>query len=250
LLGMVPHLPPEQRGAALTAMLADVRRITIDYKRARALIQLAPHLPPDLIGKAVKLTAKLNEPFDRVTVYIALAQNLPRESRPHVLVPAWQLIDSIDDHYDRASALAAIAPYVPASARPELAARASDVIRLVDDEYDKASTISILASLLVQGEKPSQAALPATRAILQTALLAALAIPNNPTLRTQQIGAACLNWRSLDDASRYAVWRAVLPEVAALPLTDALQCLEALLPVVESFGAQRLDDIVHILGLK
>lgn len=249
LLGIVPHLPPARRGSVLAAMLTDVQRISIDYKRARALISLAPHLPPDLIGQAVRMTARLPEPYDRVMVFIALAQNLPRESRSQVLVPAWQLIQTVDDHYDRASALAAIAPYLPNSARPELAARARDVIRDIEDEYDKASAMSILAPLLVYGDKPSGAALPTTQAIIETSLLAALAIPQ-PDLRAQQIGAACSDWRSLDDDSRYAVWRVILPELAALPLADTLLCLEALLPVIESFGAQQSAEIVQILGLK
>ena len=148
LTGIIPRINDHRRDEVLRQMLNCAHEMTIEYKKARAIISIASHLSQDLIPTALDVATELDDPFDSVNAYIAIAQNMPPNKRPDIIKRARDLLDDIDDGYDRASSLAAIAPYLPEAAKSDLALRADAVIRYIKDEYDKASAITIVAHLL------------------------------------------------------------------------------------------------------
>jgi hypothetical protein len=249
LTGIIQQVEGRSKEQALHDMLNCARHMDIGYKQARALVSIAPYLPPDLVLEALGVADNLDEPYDQVTAYIALAQNLPPASRPEIIRDAWELIKHIEDGYDRSSALAAVMPFLPDELAGEAAREAEAVIQAVEDEYDQASAITILAPLLRSLPGTSQPGLDRYTAI-RAGFLAALEIEQQ-SLRVQQMEAGCPLWLSLSREDRYQLWSEVAQQMIHLPLADVLLCLGTLTPVLESIGQEKsLKDIAHILGVR
>jgi hypothetical protein len=250
LLGMITRVTDRERLEVQQHLLESARQIPFDYKRARALASIAPHLSPELIQRALEIAEQLDDPYDRVSTYIALAQNLPPEKRPPVIARAKETIGKIDDGYDRSSALAAIAPFLPDSQRSNLSQLIYRVIRSIEDDYDQASAISILAPLLIAGDREDRPALPDQAEVLLAGLKAALEIPQQ-TLRVRQFSAGLAFWEGLDETGRYELWQAAAWQLSSLPLADVLLCLGAALPVLQAIGGEEnLEEIAQILGVR
>lgn len=250
LIGLVPHLPKDKQGPVLERMLENVRQMPFEYKRARALVSLAPQLTPATIEAAIRVADALEEPFDRVTAYIALTQNMPPEKRPELIDKAWALIDTIDNGYDRSSALAAIAPFVPENRQETLAERAHRVIEEIEDEYDQGSAISILAPLLVHGKEVTTSPMLDSYAMLKTAVLTALDIQQQ-SARLFAVQETIALWNDLDPEKRFTLWKDVCTRLSQLALPDTLLILGALEPVFRGIGGDKsLRDIAHILGIR
>lgn len=249
LTGIIQQVKGQSKDHALLEMLNCARHMDIGYKQARALVSIAPYLPPDLVIQAVGVADNLDEPYDQVTAYIALAQNLPPASRPEIIRDAWELIKHIEDGYDRSSALAAVMPFLPDELAAEAAREAEAVIRAVEDEYDQASAITILAPLLRSLPASSQPGLD-RYTVIRAGFLAALEIEQQ-SLRVQQMQVGRPLWLSLNREERYQLWGEVAQRLVHLPLADVLLCLGTLMPVMESIGQEKsLQDIAHILGVR
>ena len=249
LIGIIPRVSDDQRTGILAQMMGSARHIPIAYKRARAIVALAPHLTQDLITDALKIADSLDDPFDRVSAYIALAQNLPPAKRPEVIAQAWKLIAQIDDGYDRSSALSSVVPFLPPTADEDLAKRANEVIQSIEDEYDRASAITILAPLLAKRQDSPEAPLDYL-SVVKKGIFAALEIPPQ-SLRVRQVAESCPLWTPLDAVARYSLWCEVARRMTTLPLPDVLLCLGALTPVLGGLGGEeQLGDIARILGMR
>ena len=250
LIGIMPRVSDDLKVTAIKQMLESVRQITIGYKQARALISTAPHLTSELVNEALEIASSLDDAFDRVSAYISLAQNMPREARPKIVARAWKLMREIDEGYDRSSALAAIAPFLPSSAHSALAEQAGEVIRSIEDEYDRASAISILAPLLAYGKRVSTGQSINRFTALKEGLFTTLKI-SQQSLRMQQLGKGIELWSEMDDQMRYELWKEIVPRMTTLPLSDVLLCLGALTPIFATFGGEeKLREIAHILGVR
>ncbi|MEL6151592.1 MAG: hypothetical protein AAFR56_18335, partial [Chloroflexota bacterium] len=147
-MGLVERLPPPERDGLLGQMLATVRDIRYEYRQARALLGMAALLPPQMIPEAVDIAQTIDEPYDRLSALIALAQNSPPAKRPALVGEAWKLLKTVESGYDRASALATIAPLLPRAAEKDLTHAVGMAIGSIMDEYDQASAIILLAPLL------------------------------------------------------------------------------------------------------
>lgn len=249
LIGIIPRVSDDQRATILAQMIGNARQVPIAYKRARAIVALAPHLTQELIADALTIADSLEDPFDRASAYIALAQNLPPAKRPRVIAQAWKLIAKIDDGYDQSSALASIAPFLPQTADDDLAKRANAVVQSIEDEYDRASAITILAPLMAKKPDFLEARLDYL-SVVRSGISAALEI-SQQSLRVRQVAASCTLWVALDAKSRYSLWCEVSRRMTALPLPDVLLCLGALTPVLGALGGEkRLGDIARILGMR
>jgi hypothetical protein len=250
LNNIIPRLDDKKRHEAVTHLLDSVRHIPFDYKQARALVGVAPQLTPELMPDAIKIADALADPYDQVTAYIALAQNIPPADRPEIIAKAKKLIAEIDDGYDRSSALAAITPFLPDRDRDELSEAAKEVIELIHDDYDRASAITILAPLLAYGETGIAPKTPDRGTLIHTAYHTALEIPQQ-TYRIRQLSAGIKLWLALDLEARYDLWQSIAKRMIRIPLSDVLLCLGALTPIFESLGdADQMKEIAYILGAR
>lgn len=249
LTGLVPYAQGEDQENALQHLLESASSTPFEYKRARALASIAPLLTQPLLHEAATLASELEDPYDRVTAYIAIAQHLPPDQRPEIMMKAWELTSSIDDGYDQASALAAIAPFLPESAQADLAQMAGMIIGGIMDEYDQASAISILAPMLADSEVGAVAPMLDAFQALEEGFETALNVPQQ-SLRMQLLQEGVQRWVEITNREQqYSLWKIVARHLISLPLADVLLCLGTLFPVIQTMaGAESLKDIAHILG--
>jgi hypothetical protein len=230
--------------------LESIRQITVDYKRSRALVMVAPLLPPDLLREALTIAMNIADPFDQVSACIPLAQNLPPTERPAVISKIWSLIKLIENGYDQASALAAIAPFLPPDQHGDLAQACVMVIGSIMDEYDQASAISILAPLLGgESTEHPQPALPSGYSTIREAFITALTVPQQ-ALRAQLLAACTAAWSDSQERT-YELWRDIAQRLTSLPLADVLLCLGALMPLIQILGGDEgMTEVVAVLSTR
>jgi hypothetical protein len=203
--------------------------------------------------EAKALADALHDPFDKASVYIAIAQNLPPEERPPLIINAWTLLRKIEDGYDRASVVIAIAPYLPAPARPDLIKMAHTVIDTISDEYDKASAIGILVPLLTEAEPDAAESevLPRVVDLVIESLKAGLDAANPQSVKVQRLTQALPVWMQLSGDEQYAVWRMVAGRLKALPLADVLLCLSGLVSILHRMGGDTtVEKITQLLSMQ
>jgi hypothetical protein len=252
LIGIAAHIEGEKRGQALVMMLDCAREMPFEYRRARALVSLAPFLTPELLDEVQILADTLHDPFDRASVSIALAQNLPPQQRPPFIINAWTLLRKIEDGYDRASALVAVAPFLPAPAHADVVKMARDVVDGISDEYDKASAISILVPLLTNpdDQQDIEDNLPDALSILTLALKIALDIPDQAT-KARLLAESIPTWLRLGAEEQYKLWREVAHRLKALPLADVLLCLSVIVPVIREIGGDdTIEKVTQVLSVQ
>lgn len=260
-LGLLPTSNTALSNQLYPELLACAQQMPLEYKRARALISIAPYVPVTMLQNLEQVAEKLDDPIDRVNVAIAIIQNLPPQQRPELVNKAWRWLQRIDDGYDRASALAALAVFLPHDKRynDQSYAQPSDqltdavckAIADIPDEYDKASAITLLASLLADGDSATFTHLPDAHTAVQQGIEAALSIEQGQ-LRVDYLARGAELWTELGGADRsYTLWCVVAEKLIHLPLTDAILCLGAMLPIIEEFaGRDRLIDVAYILGVR
>jgi hypothetical protein len=239
----------ESRNEALRHLLDSTQEIQLEYKRARALVSIAPLLSADLLQEVHVLAEELDDPFDRVIVYIAIAQNLPPDQRPPIIAHAWTLIKEIEGGYDSASAIAAISLFLPESLHADLIQIAGSVIGAIRDEYDRASAIGILAPLLLADDHhESTAGLSDSFLALEEGLSAVFDVTNQ-ALRAQLLRKCVTIWMEIGYfAQSYRLWGVVALRLAQLPLADSMLCLSALMPVLYALtGEEGRADIAREL---
>ncbi len=252
LASLVPNLVATKQRDAVVHMLSCVSLMPFEYKRARALISIAPHLTADLMDDALGMAQAIVDPFDKVSALVALLQNMPPERRPALVQQCWLLIGKIDDGYDRASALAAIAPFLPAHHKQSLPKLVGMTVGAIMDEYDQASAISILAPVLAEDEdeRYNPDTLPDPLSDLETAIGAVLEIPYQ-ALRTELAREAVALWSRLDTETSFRVWQFAIQRLKTLPLADVLLFLGAAMPVIRIMaGDQGVAKVTQILGIQ
>lgn len=253
LIGIAPHLAPSESETIFTTLLNTVKELTFEYKRARSLIDLVPLLPDHLLQEALEIAHAIEEPFDRVSVFINLVRRLPEELQRPIIAESWNLIKLIDNGYDGASALSALAPLLPPAAATYVAQTASMIIRSIADEYDQTSAIGILAPLLaIEGQAPAvPSSLPDRYAPLEKGILAAFHVPQQ-SLCIERLAQGAAIWAEIgDDERSYRLWHEVALRLTRLPLADTLLCLGALMPVFRKVaGNEGLAAIAQLLDMR
>ncbi|MCU0497530.1 MAG: hypothetical protein MUF87_09290 [Anaerolineae bacterium] len=250
LASLLPRLNGARRQEALHNILETASQMPFEYRRARALVMIASHLDAEFVPRALAMADDLHDPYDRVTAYIALSQNVAPEQRPDLIVKAWGLIRRISEGYDRASALVSIAPFLPANAQGDLKKLALSIVQSIGDGYDRSSVIGILAPLMVEPEPiTNQPTLPEIGELMSFALKTIFEIPYQPQ-RAELLAEAAPLWVTLfDQDARYQLWRETAQRLKTLPLADVLLCLRGLLPVIRALGGnESIDKIVAVLG--
>lgn len=252
LLGLIAHLPQEAHYEVTQDMLACVVSMPLEYKRARALVNLAPHVDAQGLIQLEELAHTLSDSVDRLNAYVAILQRTAPQSRPPIVRRAWELIEQIELGYERANALASLAPYLPSEQQNALNAPIFKILEAIDDHYDKASAIAMLAPYL-RGESPVHIApvAPDRWSALQRGLEIAVSIPY-PTLRAQVLERGAVLWSQHSHPERaFSAWVTLAPLLTSLPLNECVQAIGALLPLIKDFGGtSALEDVAQLLGLR
>lgn len=248
-MSLVPYLLDERR-AVLNDLLKMTRGLPFEYKRARALADLIPLLPEEMLPEAFSIAQGIEEPFDRVSAYLALVKKVDGERQRSIIGECWQLIKAIDNGYDAASALSTLAPLLPASAARDLAQSAGMIIGSIMDDYDQASAITLLAPLLADPASNPAPTPPPGDAALEIGLRAAFNVPQT-TLRAQILAEGAERLAEVDDERCFQLWREALLRLANLPQADSLLCLSALQPVIRKLGGSAaLNSIAQMLEMR
>jgi hypothetical protein len=248
LCSLLPTLNGADRARVADELLQATRDLALDYKRARAIGEMAAALPPQRLAETLEIAQAIDDPMDRVTAFTAIIPHLPAEERRQVVTAAWQLIRAIDNGYDAASALAALAPLLPKAAAHNLARAAGMVIGSIMDEYDQASAITLLAPWLAAPIEDA-GPLPDKYTTLESGIQAVLQVAD-PTLRMNLLGQAVELWLDISEPDQgYRLWQQVMQYLAALSFADALLALSVLLPVVrQQAGHQRVEQVAQLLN--
>jgi len=251
LLGIINRLPENKQREAMFEILGCAQQMPLEYKQARALVSIAPNLSTDMLKEVEALADHFDDPFDQISVYIAIIQNMPHEDRLPIIQKTWGKINAIEDGYDRASSISALAPYLPEAAAADVSEAVQAAVTIIEDEYDRASAISILAPLLTDHENDSVAGLPDSYAAVRRGIEIALAVPIQ-SLRADLLRQGINLWVGGGDLERsYQLWRAIVLRLSSLPLADVLLCLGALFPLIQEIGDENaLQEVAHILGVR
>lgn len=250
---LVNRLPADQRPPLYEQMLQIVGEIRYEYRQSRALLAVAEQLPAEFVTQATELARNIDDPYDRVSALIALAQNTPPSERMGLLREAWRLLRQVESGYDRASALAAISPLLPPGAEADLTRAISGAIGSITDPYDQASAIILLAPLLAQAKPHHTPNLPDKSVVLRDGLRVALRA-SGQTERAELVAAGVALWVSSyppdDNAVHDNLWRDIFPRLGLLPLADAALCVEALLPILRHLaGPGGVTEALRAFGL-
>jgi len=189
--------------------------------------------------------------FDRVSVYLAIAQNSPPENRPSLIIKAWTGLHRIEDGYDRASMIAALAPFLPDRAEKDLAIAIETAIDIIEDGYDKASAIRILMPML-SGGSDGNFVPPNIAEALEKGIETAVMIPDQ-ALRADYLARGMQLWvNNVSDEERSLnLWRQLLWYLRDLPLSDVLLCFAAMMPLLQQLTDDDLMlQVTDVLGIR
>jgi hypothetical protein len=237
MIALIPCLPEgDPTQATISESLSLLREISVEYRRARALISMAEYVSGEHLVEAIRIALEITDPYDRATTLIALMQGLDAADRPRILQEALQSARGIMDDYDRASALAALWPLADAQSQADIARSVLAAVRQIGDDYDRASGISVFAPLLAAQEMPSL--LPPESQVLREALLSACRVADTHQ-RAVLLKDLSPAWIELHPPNvGYALWCEVLILLSRRTLPDLLNDLSALSGVLQAIGSK------------
>lgn len=251
LLGFLPHVSSEQQSNLVEEMLDCVQNIRLPYKRAQALISLAPYLASEQLSKANGIAEGISDAVDQINVYVSLTQKVSLDERVLLLDKSLIRLKRITDGYDRANAMITIMPHLKLDVREQLKTEVYQTIERADDAYAKASVIELLAPLLEGESLQSASKLPDVLVILKKGFESALKVPDQK-IRADLLHEGSLLWVQFsDDDACYELWKTLAYSLISLPLADVLLCLEAIRPILQKFaGKDYAKTIAYILGIR
>lgn len=248
LLGLLPHLPAYYQPEVVQDLFACVVTMPMEYKRAHALISIAPVIGTDDLAQLEDLTTTLSDPADTFNVMMAMLQYAPPEERERIAKLAWDALHQIEISYERANAMAQLLPYLSESAKESLKSLAYETVGDIEDDYDRVSALLGLAPLLLDAPVPQT--LPPRSALLTQAVAAALSVAHEGE-RLALLRACAALWQGGDPDAAFALWQASIQPLAGLPLPETLSALGALMPILVDFVPESaLLDVAQLLGLR
>ncbi len=252
IIGLVGTVADEKRKLEAQEQLFDcAKSIHLDFKQARALVTIIPHLPSTMFAEIEGIADGYIDAFDKVNVYLAIAQNSPPENRSSLIAKAWMRLHQIEDGYDRASMIASLAPFLPDRAKKDLAKVIEASIKGISDGYDKASAIRILTPLLSKNGHSAYIP-PDMPTALEKGIETAMLIPNQ-RLRADYLGQGITIWvNNVDDKARsFDLWKQLVGQLKQLALPDVLLCLGAIMPLIKSIAdTDTINQVVEVLGIR
>lgn len=235
LIGLYEALNEDERDLAVREMLLCASRIDVEYRRAKALVQIAPYVPATLASQLMDMAKDIDDPADKAHVLLAASAKLPAQVRGPFIRRAQATAADIEDGYDQAAALAALIPLLPNSEKERYQDTIIEVINRIGDDYDKASAIALLAPIMAneQGHPEDvMPKLPASAELLRQGLAASLQI-SDAVLREQCLGDGLqqgIDGGMVEDS--FALWSYLLPQIASLPSEAGVHCVSLLMPLV------------------
>lgn len=252
IIGIIGNLTSEERlQEARENLLGCAKSIHLEFKQARALVTILPHLSREMFEEVERIADYFFDAFDRVSVYLAIAQNSPHESRPPLIVKAWTGLHRIEDGYDRASMIAALAPFLPERAQKDLSTAIETAINVIEDGYDKASAIGILMPML-SGGSDGNFVPPDIASALEQGIESAVMIPDQ-ALRAEYLMRGINVWvNNVHDRDRsFNLWRMIIWHLRDLPLADVLLCFASMMPMLQQIADEEtMQQIKDVLGIR
>lgn len=253
IIGIMPSLVEDRRTEqARDALLECTTHMGLEFKKARALVTIVPHLSQEMHGAIIEQADGFFDAFNKVSVYLAVAQNSPPEERPALIGKAWTRLPYIEDGYDRASMIAALAPFLPDRAQKDLARAIELAIDLIEDGYDKASAIRILTPLLSDSGGNTNFIPPDMNTALEKGIETAMTI-SNQGLRAEYLKQGITLWVNnvRDDERTFNLWRKLVWQLRSLPLADVLLCLASLMPLIKDISEpDGMLKVAEVLGIR
>jgi len=253
IIGLMPRLAENKRlKKAQMELLACAKAIRLDFKQARALVTILPHLPQDTHPEIEEIADGYFDAFDKVNVYLAIAQNSPPEHRAGLIAKAWTRLHQIEDGYDRASMIASLAPFLPERAQKDFARVIEAAIHGIDDGYDKASAIRILTPLLSTDSTSNNYIPPDMQTALEKGIENAIMITDQ-LVRADYVERGIQMWvNNVSDKGRsFNLWRQLVWQLRSLPLADVLLCLSAIMPLIKEIAEpETLIQVAEVLGIR
>jgi hypothetical protein len=250
--GFVEKVFLEQKTQLVEEMLDCIRNIRLPYKRAQAIISLAPYVNPQQLLEVLAMAESISEAIDQINVYVSLAQRIPASDERRLLLDKAVIrLKRITDGYDRANAMITIMPHLEPDRRADLQKEVYETIERANDTYEKASAITLLAPLLEGDSLSSTAKLPDILTIFLKGFERALQVPDQKT-RSDLMQEGASLWIEFSDADNsYTLWKSLAPRLISLPLADVLLCLEAIRPILQQIaGTDYTKAIAYILGMR
>lgn len=250
LLGLIPHLPDQLYTTVLHEMQQSIVSMPVDYKRARALAAIAPHVRPNDVPALETLARDIEDPIDRLNVFLALIANLPPRHREGMVQQAYRLLVDAEPGYDKATAIVALAPHLLGDDNDNLLRMIAPTVEAIEDEYDQASAIVILAPLLI-GDEMTTGPGSSRWDALALAFDAALAVPY-PAQRLVLIQRAAQQWTLQSAPERaFSVWAHMAQRMTSMPIAHVVQLLGALVPLLKDFGGdEATHEVAQLLGIR
>lgn len=253
IIGIMPSLVEDERTQqAREALLDCTNSIGLEFKKARALVTIVPHLSQEMHARVIEQVDDFFDAFNKVSVYLAIAQNSPPEERPALIGRAWTRLHLIEDGYDRASMIAALAPFLPSRARKDLARAIESAIDIIEDGYDKASAIRILTPLLADSTGNTNFIPPDMTTALEMGIETAMMIPNQ-SLRADYVKQGINLWvNNVTDKDRsFNLWRKLVWQLRELPLADVLLCIASIMPLIKELAEPEIMiGVAEVLGIR
>lgn len=251
VLGFLPYVSPDEQRELVNELLDCVNNIRLPYKRAQAIIHLAPYLAVHQVLQALNMAESITEANDQISVYVSLAQQMPANERSLILDKALIRLKRITDGYDRANAMIGIMPFLEAEQRSELQAELCETIERANDAYEKASTIALLAPLLEGISLDARTELPDLFLAIQKGFERAIQVQEQKARADLFFQGANLWVQYANAETSYALWKSLAPRLVSLPLADVLLCLESIRPILQQFaGEQYTKTIAYIFGMR
>lgn len=253
IIGIMPSLVEDDRTQqAREALLDCATAVHLEFKQARALVTIVPHLSQAMFTSVVELADGFDDAFNKVSVYLAVAQNSPPEARPTLIGKAWTRLPQIEDGYDRASMIAALAPFLPDRAQKDLAKAVESAIDIIEDGYDKASSIRILTPLLSDTNNSNNYIPPDMTTALEKGIETSMLIQNQ-ILRAEYLEQGIILWvDNVHDKDRsFNLWRKLVWQLRSLPLADVLLCLASIMPLIKEVSEPDvINKVAEVLGIR
>lgn len=253
IIGLIPTLTDEEKQQqAREALIECATSIQLEFKRARALVTILPNLSTEMLKTVEEQADKFDDAFNRVNVYLAIAQNSPPDQRLSLIIKAWTRLRYIEDGYDRASMIVSLAPFLPDRAKKDLAQAIESAIDIIEDGYDKASAISILTPLLADASSGGNYIPPDMPSALERGIETAMLIPSQ-ILRADYLARGIHVWVNHvhDKDLSFGLWRRLVWQLRAFPLADTLLCLASIMPLIKEIGDEEaILQVSDVLGIR
>lgn len=150
LIQLAPHVPLGERTRFAEEILTVLGSRGTPSERSLVLPKLVPYLEGDLLQKAVELAQELDDGYEQAETLIALAVHLAKLGQGQ---DALSVVRGIHDAEGRAACLTELVPHLPEPERGDVLVQAMDAARRLESRSTRALLLAELAKSLPPTER-------------------------------------------------------------------------------------------------